>query len=175
ANHPKLILEGITENFERFLKSQGHEVTMENIIEPRLEAMPSEVAVFFGQPDGIKVVHRMRKQGVKGLPLRIAENWYPASLAGQFVDAMKADEHMDVLGAIKAAHGVFIDHTEDELEARLPSTEETHLLDLVSTAPIVEIRRRNLADDGTPVMFNRVIHVGAHFKFTYRYSPGHWK
>jgi|ERR1041385_208278 DNA-binding GntR family transcriptional regulator len=175
TNHPKIILEGITENFERFLKAQGYEVTMENLISPTVETMPSDIAAFFGQSDGIKVVHRMRKQGIKGLPLRIAENWYPASLAGQFVNAMQADEYMDVLGAIKATHGVFIVRTEDELESRLPSSEEARLLDLVTTAPVVEIRRRNLATDGTPVMFNKITHVAAHFKFTYRYEVDHWK
>lgn len=175
TNHPKLILEGITENFERFLKAQGHEVTMENLIIPSLEAMPKEVADIFGQAEGVHVVHRMRKQGIKNLPLRIAENWYPASLAGEFVESMKVDERMDVLGAIKAAHGVFIVNTEDMLESRLPTTEEARLLDLVTTAPVVEIRRRNLATDGTPVMYNKVIHAAAHFRFTYKYQVDHWK
>jgi DNA-binding GntR family transcriptional regulator len=174
ANFPLLKLEGLTENFERFLQAQGFEVTMENLIEPVIETMPEDVAAFFGEAEGVRVVHRMRKQGIQDLPLRIAENWYPVHLAGQFVDAMKSDEHMDVLRAIKNAHGVFIVNIQDVLLARIPTVQETKWLGIVRTEPIVEIRRSNFAEDGTPVMFNRVIHVAPHFKFTYQYSKNHW-
>src|SRR2546429_9927069 len=39
---PTLSLEGITENFERFLRSQGYQVTMENLIDPIIEPMPKD-------------------------------------------------------------------------------------------------------------------------------------
>ncbi len=175
ANFPLLRLEGLTENFERFLRSQGFEVTMENLISPSIETMPVDIAELFGQSEGVKVVHRMRKQGIEGLPLRIAENWYPVSLAGQFVDQMREDEHMDVLGAIKSAHGVYIVNVEDVLLARVPTIQETKWLNVVRTEPIVEIRRINFAENGTPVMFNRVIHAAPHFKFTYQYPKDYWK
>src|SRR5581483_8571071 len=82
VSYPFLGLDGITENFERLLRGQGHEVTMENMITPTIEPMPHDIAEMFRQVEGVHVVHRMRKQGIHGLALRIAENWYPASLAG---------------------------------------------------------------------------------------------
>jgi DNA-binding GntR family transcriptional regulator len=175
VNYPTLVLEGLTENFERFLRAQGHDVTMENLIEPVVEAMPKEIADLFSESEGVHVVHRMRKQGIPGLPLRLAENWYPVSLAGQFVEAMRTNDRMDVLGAIKEAHGVFIENSQDVVLARIPTSEEAKLLDLVRTEPIVEIRRSNFASDGTPVMYNRIIHVAPHFQFTYKYKVNHWK
>jgi DNA-binding GntR family transcriptional regulator len=175
VNYPTLGLEGITENFERFLRAQGHDVTMENIIDPVVEPMPSEVAQLFGEVEGVHVVHRMRKQGIPGLPLRLAENWYPVTLAGEFVEAMRTNDRMDVLGAIREKHGVFIENCQDVLMARIPNSEEARLLELVRTEPVVEIRRSNFASNGSPVMYNKIIHAAPHFKFTYRYSPGHWK
>ena len=174
-NYPTLDLEGITENFERFLKAQGHEVTMENLIEPQIEIMPKDVAALFGEAEGVRVVHRMRLQGIEEQLLRIAENFYPAELAGEFVEAMRSDQHMDVLGAIRKAHGVYIVEAQDVVIARVPTADEAKKLELVRTEPIVEIRRSNFAEDRTPVMFNRIIHVAPHFKFTYRYPVKHWK
>lgn len=175
ASYPALEIEGITENFERFLKAQGFETTMENLIDPSLETMPLEIASLFGQPKGVKVVHRMRLQGINGQLLRIAENFYPAELAGEFVEQMRTNQHMDVLGAIKKTHGVYITQAQDVVIARVPTANEAKLLELVRTEPIVEIRRSNFAEDGRPVMFNRIIHVAPHFKFTYNYPVNHWK
>lgn len=175
TSYPTLSLEGITENFERFLRAQGHDVTMENLIDPVIESMPKDIADIFGEREGVHMVRRMRKQGIPGLPLRLAENWYPASLAGSFVEAMRTNDRMDVLGAIKKSCGIYITECQDVLINRPPTSEEAKLLELVRTAPVTEIRRSNFAEDGTPVMHNRIIHVGAHFKFTYRYKVDHWK
>jgi len=175
ANFPLLHLEGLTENFERFLRAQGYDVKMENLIEPTIEAMPKDVAALFGEVEGVRVVHRMRKQGLPDLPLRIAENFYPAHLAGQFVGVMRSDEHMDVLGAIKKEHGVYIVNVQDVLLARVPTVQESKWLSIVRTEPVVEICRSNFAEGGTPVMFNRVVHVAPHFKFTYQYPKDYWK
>lgn len=176
VNYPTLVLEGLSKNFERLLRAQGYDdITMENLIDPAVEPMPSEVARLFNEVDGVRVVHRIRKQGISGLPLRIAENFYPASLAGGFVDAMRINDSMDVLGAIREKHGVFIVESQDVVVARIPTAEETRLLDLVRTEPVVEIRRSNFASNGSPVMYNRIIHVAPHFQFTYRYPVNHWK
>lgn len=168
-------IEGITKNFEQFLRSQNHDVAIENIITPAVEIMPYEASVLFGITTGVRVVHRERKQGTDSLPLRIAENWYPVHLAGQFIDEMRQNDRMDVVGAIKEAHGVYIVKSTDELIARIPTSKEAKILNISRTEPIVEIRRSNFDQNDHPVMWNRIIHVAPFFKFTYSYETSHWK
>lgn len=177
VNWPALQLEGLTKNFEQFLRDRGHDVQMENLIVPTVEVMPPDVAALFGQVTGVHetLVHRMRKQSADDQPLRIAENWYPATLAGQFVEQMRSNEHMDVLNAIREAHGVYIVKIKDVLIARIPTAQETRWLRTVRTEPVVEIRRSNFAEDGTVVMFNRILHVAPNFTFTYEYTKDYWK
>lgn len=174
VNYPSLELQGLTKNFEAFLVAQGYDVTIENLINPILESMPVEAAKLFNQEEGVHVVHRMRKQGITDQPLRIAENWYPATLAAQFLEKMQVQERMDVIGEIDKVHGLHIVESEDILLARVPTAQEAKWLDIVRTEPIVEIRRSNFAQDSTPIMWNKVIHVAPHFKFTYRYPVGFW-
>lgn len=168
-------IEGITENFERFLRNHDHGVDIENIIVPSIEPMPPNVAMLFGIEYGLHVVHRERKQGADGIGLRIAENWYPAILAARFLEEMRQDERMDVVGAIKKTHGVYIVESLDEVVARIPTSQEAKILGISRTEPVVEIRRSNFAQDGSPVMWNKIIHVAPFFKFTYRYPVDHWK
>src|SRR5947199_2734453 len=99
VNHPRLIFTGIPKDFGQYIKDHGYEPVMENLIEPRLEEMPLEIAALFDQPTGVHVVHRMRKQSMRksgspDYPLRIAENWYPANLAERFLDEMRVNENI---------------------------------------------------------------------------------
>lgn len=175
VNYPLLDLPGITATFDKYLLERGLKPLMENLVEPTEETFPPDLASMFQQPSGMRVIHRMRLQIGDDQPLRIAENWYPASLAGEFAEEMRANKDMDVLSAIKKKHGVFIEITEDEVITRLPTTKEREWLKLARTEPIFEIRRKNYAADGTAVMFNRLILVGPQFKLTYRYHPDHWQ
>ncbi len=175
VNYPILRIPGITPTFDQFLVEQGLDPKMENIIEPEVTTMPADIAKIFNQAEGVHVVHRMRRQGTTSTPYRLAENWYPASLAEQFVEAMRQDSNLDVLSEIKRAHGLFISDVHEDVIARLATTEEAQLLSLVRTTPVLEVHRSNFASDGTPIMFNRIIFVAAYFSLSYDYKPGHWK
>lgn len=169
VNRPRLILPGLVKNFEQYLRDQGYEAVIENIIEPSLEAMPAEIAALFSQQTGIHVVHRMRKQGLPKQPLRIAENWYPAQLAERFLDEMRKDDNMDVVGAIKETYGVYIVETKEDIVARIPDKHEVNWLGIARYQPVFEVRRCNFAQDGQPVMFNRIIMVATNFILNSRY------
>lgn len=177
VNWPALQLEGLTKNFEQYLRDKGFKPEMENLISPSIEETPPDIAALFGHAIAVRqqLVHRMRKQSADDVPLRIAENWYPASLAAQFVEQMQQNEHMDVLQAIKDTHGLYITTIKDVLIARIPTEKERVWLDVVRTEPIVEIRRSNFSEDGTPIMFNRLIHVAPSFTFTYEYQKDYWR
>lgn len=175
VDNTSLVLEGITKSFEGFLRDKGLTIHIENLIEPTLEIMPKDVAGLFGIGEGVHVVHRMRLQGTDDQSLRIAENWYPASLAGQFVEDMKKDDRVDVLAAIQKVHGLYITHSQDVVIGRVPTPFESEHLHIPRSKPIVEIRRSNFSEDGTPIMWNKIIHVAPNFQFTYRYNVDHWK
>jgi GntR family transcriptional regulator len=172
---PIIKLEGITENFERFLREQGYDVRIDNIGEPAIEEMPEEIANVFGQPRGIRCVHRVRLQGTADEWLRIAENWYPLELAGQFLDQMRADHKFDVVGAIKRESGLYIVESEDTVFTRIPTPDERRRMELAPYEPMFEIHRLNLTQDGRAVMVNRLVLVGTKFKLRYRYPVHHWK
>ena len=77
VNRPRLVLSGLTKDFEEYLRSQGLEPVIENLIDPSVEEMPQEIALIFGQKPGIRVVHRMRLQGVQNQPLQSRRNLVP--------------------------------------------------------------------------------------------------
>lgn len=176
VNRPRLILPGLTKNFEQYLKDQGYEPEIENIIEPSVETMTSEVAALFGQQPGMRVIHRMRKQGITNQPLRLAENWYyPADLVEGFLDEMRSNDHMDVVGAISEKYGKYIVETKEDILARIPTKEEMKWLGIARYQPVFEVRRSNFAQDGTPLMFNRIIMVATNFFLSRAYPVEHWK
>lgn len=175
VNYPIMRIPGITPTFDKYLVEHGQEPKMENIIDPEVIAMPADIAKMFKQQEGVHVVHRMRRQGTVDVPYRLAENWYPATLAQQFVEHMRQDSNLDVLSEIKRVHGLYITDVHEDVIARLPTTDEARLLAVVRTTPVLEVRRSNFSSDVTPIMFNKIILVGAYFELSYDYHPLHWK
>jgi DNA-binding GntR family transcriptional regulator len=179
VNHPRLIFTGIPKDFGKYIEEQGFEPVMENLIEPVSEAMSAEIATLFDQPTGTPVVHRIRKQsmrksGMPDYPLRIAENWYPANLAGDFLEEMRTNDYIHVIEAIKNKFGVSIVRTKEETFARIPTKQEASWLNLARYQPVFELLWSNFASDGQPVMFNRIIMVATNFKLSREYPVEHW-
>lgn len=175
VNRPRIILPGLVKDFEQFLVDQGYPAEIDNLVQPQLETMPADVAVLFGQPAGIHVVHRMRKQGIPGQPLRVGEMWYPAKLAESFLEDMKRDDRMNVVNAIKEKFGVYIVRTKEEIVARIPTKQEIGWLSLARYQPVIEVRRANFTQDDQPIMFNRIIMVATNFVLSREYPVDHWK
>ena len=176
VNYPILELEGLTKDFEQYLRDKGLDPVIENVIEPRMEEMPHEVAALFGQQAGIHVVHRMRQQGTPDQILRIAENWYLAELAGEFLEEMRSNDHMNVVEAIKDRHGLYIVGVTEKTRARVPHKEEVKLFNIARYQPVFEVVRVNVAQDKrTVIMMNKIIMVATHFVLTREYEVDHWK
>lgn len=172
ANWPIMRVPGIMQpSFSSYLAMQGLEAVEENIIEPELVAMPPALAGIFNQSEGIHVVHRMRRQGTSGSPYRLAENWYPANLAEEFLEPMRKDSTLDVIGEIGRVHGLSIDRIHEEAIARIPTTQEAEQLSILKTAPVLEVRCSNFAKDGTPLMWNKIILIATYFYLSHDYSP----
>ena len=177
VNKPRTRIPGITARFDLYLQEQGLTPEETNIDEPAIVAAPVEVAEVFGIAESAPVVHRMRRQGTTAAPYRLAENFYPVDLAGgAILERMKQDARLDVLVAIKEAHGKVIKRVHEDVIGRLPTSREQELLKLVRTAPVLEVRRTNHAedDDKTVIMFNRIIFVANYFVLSYDYMTPLW-
>jgi GntR family transcriptional regulator len=166
VNYPIMRLPGAP-LFDQYMEEQGLTPTVDNIIEPEVIQMPIEVARAFGQQEGLPTVHRMRRHGIIEIPYRLAENWYPAELAIQFLDAMKQNPHLNVLGEIRKAHGLAWAKRHDDIIARLPTERETELLNIVRTTPIIEVRQQWLTQEDRVLLFNITILIAAYFQLSY--------
>lgn len=169
-----LTLPGIVKNFEQWLRDQGYHPVMENVIQPEISEMDKDTAELFDVTQGFRTVHRIRKQSADKIPLRIAENWYPADLAEPLLEEMTNNPNMDVIGTIKERTGLYIVETVEETIARIPNKKEREMLRLYRYQPVLETLRINLDQHGNPIMFNRILLVGTKFKLTRKYSVDHW-
>jgi GntR family transcriptional regulator len=168
VNYPPMRIPGAPV-FDKYLESQGLTPVVDSIIEPEIVTMPDEIADLFKVTKGIRVVHLMRKHGTVDIPMRIAENWYPAELAEQFIEAMRTNPGLNVAGEIRKAHGLSITQVSEDLIGRLPDAQEMDLLSIVRNAPVLETRRVFLTSDDKVVLYNKTILVAAFFLLHYDY------
>ncbi len=172
---PRTRIPGILPRFDLYLRDLGLEPVEINVDKPELVPAPDDVARAFGISVGSPVVHRLRRQGTTTAHYRLAENFYPVSLAGgSILEQMQKDERFDVLLAVKEASGKFVTRVHEDVIARLPNQREQDLLKLVRGAPVLEVLRTNYAEDDTVVMYNRIIFVASYFVLSYDYSVSHW-
>lgn len=160
--------------FDKYISGQGLTPVTDNIVEPEIAPAPADIATMLGVQEGVHVVHRMRRHGVKDIPYRLAENWYPLDLAGDFVDAMKQNPDLNVLGEIRKNKGVAYTNRYDNVQARLPTAEESKQLSIVRTTPVLEVKRRFVAADERVLLLSNQVLVGAFFELTYE-LPRHRK
>ncbi len=153
--------------FDKYMEKQGLEAEVDNIVEPEIVQLPKDVADLFGQQEGMHYIHRVRRHGTVDVPFRLAENWYPVDLAGEYLEAMRQDPNLNVAGEIRKSKGVAIATRHDVIEARLPTPEEVSLLSLVRTSPVLEVRRTFFANDKRVVFFSRQTLVAAYFTLHY--------
>jgi len=160
--------------FDKYLSGQGLTPVTDNIIEPEIVPMPADIASMFGMQEGVHVIHRMRRHGTVDVPYRLAENWYPVDLAGDYLEAMRQNPDLNVAGEIRKNKGVAIAKRYDDITARLPTAEESKLLSIVRTTPILDVRRKFVAEDERVIFVSNQCLVGAFFQLTYE-SPHHRK
>ncbi len=176
VSKPRTRIPGITARFDLYLKEHGLTPVETNLEEPAMVAAPTYVSKAMGIQEGKSVIRRIRRQGTTSDYYRIAENFYPVTLVREdMLERMRKDESMDVLLAIKDAHGLFIKYIHEEVIGRLPTTEEQSLLGLVRNAPVLEVLRTNYSEDKhTVIMFNKIIFVASYFLLDYNYSTDLW-
>lgn len=172
VSKPRARVPGFSARFDLFLKEQGLTPVETNIDPPALVSAPADVAEVFNIPMGDKVVRRVRLQGTNDEPYRVTENFYPVSLAGgPVLQKMQSDVTTDVLLEIKSRHGQAVQFVHEDVIARLPSIHEQELLKINRSSPVLEVHRKNFAEDHeTVIMFNRIVLVAKFFLLSYEYQ-----
>ncbi len=176
VSKPRTRIPGITARFDLYLKEHGLSPMETNIDDPALVAAPPDVAKAFGIPVGSEVVRRLRRQGTVDEHYRLAENFYPVSLVdSSILEHMRQDVRLDVLLEIKSVYGKVIKCVHEDVIARLPTSREQELLEIVRNTPVLEVHRTSCAEDEkTVVMFNRIIFVAKFFILEYDYVTPLW-
>ena len=169
VNYPPMRIPGAP-LFDKYMESQGLDPIADNVIEPEIVQIPDDIADLFKASKGIRVLHRLRRHGTVDVPMRLAENWYPVELAGQFLDAMRKDANLNVAGEIRKAYGLRIAKISEDLIARLPTEKEIELLNIVRHAPVLEAHRNFQTSEGQTILYNKTILVAAFFSLHYDYN-----
>jgi GntR family transcriptional regulator len=170
--YPRVILPGLTANFREYLESLGHVVQEDNLIEPRIEVMSREIASLFtrgGDPviaEGVHVIHRLRRQGTDAIALRLGEIWYPATVAGNLIDEMKSNASLDVLARVKEQTGLYAVTADEKILARIPTIEETTLLNVARLQPVLEVRRIVFDQHKSVLTLHRTTMDGTRFEIS---------
>ena len=169
VNYPPMRIPGAPV-FDKYMESQGFTCIADNIIEPEIIQIPGDIAELFKTEKDIRVVHRLRRHGTIDVPMRLAENWYPVELAGQFLDAMRNNSNLNVAGEIRKAYNLSIAKISEDVIGRLPTQQEMELLNIVRHAPVLESKRNFLTSDGRTILYNKTVLVAAFFLLHYEYA-----
>lgn len=177
--HPPLTrIPGLTKRFDQHLESMGLTAVEKNIGIPAFVPVPLEVAKVFEIPEDKPILRRKRRQGTPAIHYRLAENYYAPDLVDEEVlERIREDERYDVLEHIREKHHKIIKRVHDDVYARLPTSEEQDLLNIVRHTPVIEIKRTSYSakEDGTVIMYSRIIVVASYFFLSYDYSVPFWE
>jgi DNA-binding GntR family transcriptional regulator len=172
---PRTRMPGITARFDLYLKEHGLVPVETDIDAPSLVLASSEVAGVFGIVVGKPIARRYRRQGTTTTHYRLTENFYsPELLDQEILEQMQKDVSSDALLAIKQKHGKSISRLHDTVVGRLPTTQEMSLLEINRHSPVLEAHRISRSEDGTVIMYSRIIYVASYFELSYDYSVPYW-
>lgn len=193
-NAVNLDIPGVTPSFDDFLKDNGLVPHFENVGEPEIITLSDEYAKEFKIPAGSRAVRRLRLQGEirDSLPqsktttartgkngslvvwYRLAETMYQLDLIEQvggqeWIEEIKSNPRFNIIKEIEKKTGKKITHASSKLVPRFPDRREQELLNISYQTPVIEHWRRCFSEDGTMIMFNRILLVACNFTFEFDY------
>lgn len=119
---------------------------------------PPQVAHWLDVPTGQMLVRRRRIRYADDEPVTIADSWFPQDIAerecefnGQRIKPILTERDVTVPGGFVRAVGVNQVKFLDDIRVRMPSPEETRLLELQAGTPVGEHARVGIDDAGRRV------------------------
>lgn len=132
---------------------------------------PAGVARLFRVEEGAELLARRRLMSVDGVPVRLAVSWF--SLDGPEASELAAGGWIEGgLQQLFDRHGRRFGKADETLVGRLPSTEESGLLEIDRSEPVVEILRTSYDTSGRPVHSLQTICAAGRHVFVVRQLPG---
>lgn len=166
-NPNRMTIPALVPSFDHYLQQQGLTPFMQNVGDPEIISLDGKMAEAFGLPAGTRAVRRIRVQGEKLgnrlVPYRVAETYYPETLAEQYLARMRKDPLFIVIDQIADDSGKMITRSKLNILTRFPGKQEQSLLQISFHTPVTELFRISYSDDGTIVVFSRVILISHRF------------
>lgn len=176
VNKQRIRVPGMVANFyEEYLKLDTDPIQV-LITKPRIIQPSKELAKRMQLTQKDKILERVRKQGTKDITFRLVYEYFPMSLiTPTMLEEIYNDPHYHIINAIKENFEKTIQHTHEELIARLPTLEEQKELQIVRTNPVIYTELTHFTEDKKLVICcnNKTMNANQ-FLLTYDYSVNYW-
>jgi GntR family transcriptional regulator len=154
-------------SFIRAMERLGKKVDVHFLEPSSLIRIDKELAQK-GLPEGDLFLRRFRRHIIDGVPYRILDSYYLASLLG---DLLHQDEGYTPLFKWLREHtGQRAAHAFERLQCRLPSEEEAQLLNISRSQPIVDMDRWVWTDQEVLFEYSRIIANASLHEYSYEYD-----
>jgi GntR family transcriptional regulator len=167
VNPNRMTIPALVPSFDKYLQQHGLTPFMQNVGEPEVVTLDKDLATAFDLPEGTKSIKRVRIQGERQLnqniPYRLAETHYLYDLANKYLEDIKNDPLFIVIDQIKQDTGKSIARSSLKLFTRFPSEQEQDWLQIPLHTPVNELFRVSRSDDGTVIMFSRIVLISYRF------------
>jgi GntR family transcriptional regulator len=178
VNKPRLRMPLVFIDFSKYLTEQGYKTIITEFIDkPEVVTPSNELKKRMLLKKGELVVRRNRKQGADNIIFRLVDDYFPMSLmTDSMLEEIIKDPNFNVLLAIKENFGEIIEHVDEELIARLPTSSEQEQLKIVRTNPIISTHITNFDKNRKIVVNanNKILNAN-HFLLTYEHPIDFWK
>lgn len=149
--------------FSRNLIEQGAEPGGE-LITQREIAATDLVAERLGLEAGALVIHRRGLCTADGVPVELADTYYPAARFPGFAEARLS--HPTITGALKSYGVTDYDRRSTEIGARMPTAEEARLLRQPKSVPVITVTKLDVDQDGAPFCYAESLWASDRISFT---------
>lgn len=148
-------------------RQQGHQTQDVSMVAAD-ELVATALDVEIGSP----VYERARVMTRDGIPTHTMTSYYrPAHVEGTpLVDSSSGIAGRSGGFRVLADRGLPPHEITEDLYARMPTADETLLLDLPSGEPVVEVRRVTRTADGQVVEYARGVHAASRFMWSYTFA-----
>ncbi|WP_329086184.1 MULTISPECIES: GntR family transcriptional regulator [unclassified Streptosporangium] len=148
-------------------QQQGHQTQDVSLV-----AADELTAAALGVEVGSSVYERARVMTRDGIPTHTMTSYYrPGDVEGTpLVDSSPGIAGQGGGFRVLADKGLSPHEIAEELHARMPTADETLLLDLPSGEPVVEVRRVTRTADGRVVEYARGVHAASRFVWSYAFT-----
>ncbi len=171
-----ITISGILRHWTTHVRALGYQIDTKNR-EIEIVTLPDKVTASFGIAPEQRFVKRSRISFVNRVPICIWTTYYPLALVeGEIHEEMKRDEETDVVRRIQEKQGLRIGWVKDRYTARLATTEEQELLQLLRDDPVLILQRVACSRDRkTLILYSHMTLLGSWFAPEHEYEVGIWE